>query len=406
MTGRLKLAAALLAGAVAFAAAPAVANPAAAAQPGGAVPAGFSSWSEVYAFQNRLNAAAERILAAGGAGVASIVAAPQNRELRVYGPAGAPAAVRSLASELDVPIAFLPARYPYRDLVAEAQRLVTGGYAVEAEANADGSGVAVTVTAESVSADRPALQAVARVPLTITVGDRPQSGGRQFDLPPFSGGSRYFNSTASCSNGFSVQPSGITAQWMLSAGHCGEDGTTVTIRDLPESLAHGTMFNKQPCRDTLLINYGAGTGPRIFVGPAVSFTTMPIQGSQSDFVGNLVVTDGANSGEHLNVPVVAVDVFTTITGIPCASVGPFTRASFTTATCVFAHGDSGGPAYAPFTQSHVLGRGIMSAGRFGTATCGTDTNGSNTVLYAPLFRPAGDPQIGALAANGVAIKSG
>jgi hypothetical protein len=48
----------------------------------------------------------------------------------------------------------------------------------------------------------------------------------------------------------------------------------------------------------------------------------------------------------------------------------------------------------------------MSAGRFGTATCGTDTNGSNTVLYAPLFRPAGDPQIGALTANGVAIKSG
>jgi hypothetical protein len=92
-------------------------------QPTGAVPGGFSSWSELYAFQNRLNTAAERILAAGGAGNASVVAAPDNHELRIYWNGTVPAAVQTLAAGLDVPVKLLPARFTHRDLVQRAEQL-------------------------------------------------------------------------------------------------------------------------------------------------------------------------------------------------------------------------------------------------------------------------------------------
>src|SRR5712691_4184844 len=80
--------------------------PPAAAKARGPVPAGFADWAAVYEFQGRLGAAAEEILAAGGAGNASIVANPLNHELRVYWKGGVPPTVRSLAAGLDVPVAF------------------------------------------------------------------------------------------------------------------------------------------------------------------------------------------------------------------------------------------------------------------------------------------------------------
>ncbi|MDT5028161.1 MAG: hypothetical protein QOE61_4587, partial [Micromonosporaceae bacterium] len=66
-------------------------------------------------------------------------------------------------------------------------------------------------------------------------------------------------------------------------------------------------------------------------------------------------------------------------------------------------GDSGGPAYS-YTNNGVLARGTITAGNLGSATCpGIVSNGANTVYYAPLLRPAGDPQIGSLQFYGVGI---
>jgi hypothetical protein len=365
------------------------------AQPSDAVPRGFSDWTEVYAFQTRLNAAAERILAAGGAGIASIVAAPENRELRVYWPGELPAAVRKLADGLDVPVVFLPARFTHRELVDQARRLVADPQVAQAAPLADGSGLAVTVTGQPGQGDRAGLQAGTAVPLTITVGPRQQGASRQVDTPPFWGGSAYEDGFIGCSNGFPIRFGDVFR--MIVAAHCVSDGDNITIPNQPGTA--GTVSSSSGCRDTALINYSGGSAPRIYTGPPNSSTSVEVLGATSDFVGNLVATGGAVSGEHLNIPVLAVDVFTNLNGVSaCAPgrFGPFSQAAYQTATCAITSGDSGGPVYS-YAGQNVLARGTITSGSFGTATCPNgDTRGSRTVTYAPLFRPAGDREVGSL----------
>jgi hypothetical protein len=55
----------------------------------------------------------------------------------------------------------------------------------------------------------------------------------------------------------------------------------------------------------------------------------------------------------------------------------------------------------------VTARGTLSAANVGTASCpGVSGNGANNVLYAPLVRPDGDPQIGSLRFYDYSILSG
>ena len=375
----------------------------AAAQPVDAVPAGFGTWDEVYAFQARLNAAAEQVLAAGGAGNASIVAGPQNRELRVYWKGEVPAQVLALAKGLDVPVAFLPARFTHTELVKQARRMAANPRVVEVAPQADGSGLAVTVADRVQPTDRAALQATTQVPLAIAAGPRPQAMfNRQADVPLFWGGSAYGTPTGRCTNGFPLQVAGSPNVFMISAAHCGNNGDPASISG--QASPTGTLTFKNACRDTLLINYPSGVSPAIYTGSFTSSSAASVVGTEPDFVGNLVATSGSSSGEHLNIPVQAVNVFAAITGIPCTTVGPLTRAGYNTATCAVAPGDSGGPAYSYFFGATVLGRGTITAGINGTATCpGLVPNGSNVVLYAPLVRPAGDSQVGSLTSYGVAL---
>jgi len=370
-----------------------------AVQPTDAVPAGYRSWDEVYAFQTRLNAAAERVLAAGGAGNASIVASPLDHELRVYWRGEVPASVLALAKGLDVTVVFRPAEFTHSELVKQAQRLAANPRVVEVGPQADGSGLAVTVADRLLPTDRSALEATTRIPLAITAGRRLQAMyNRQADIPLFWGGSKYNG----CTNGFPLQVAGSTNVYMISAGHCGDNGGAANIPGLASPT--GTFSSKNTCRDTLLINYPSGVSPAIYTGPFNSSTSAAVVGTASDFVGNLVAAGGAASGEHLNIPVQGVDVFGAFTGIPCTTVGPLTRAGYGTATCALAPGDSGGPVYSYSSSTTVLGRGTITGGPLGTATCpGLASNGSNIVFYAPLVRPAGDAQVGSLTSYGVGL---
>jgi hypothetical protein len=262
--------------------------------------------------------------------------------------------------------------------------------------NADGSGLAVTVAAAGQlrQSDQSALRAGTSVPLTITGGPRPQPKNRQADTPNFYGGSAYEFGIIGCSNGFPIRFA--NTYYMLVAGHCVFDGAKVTIPGQPSPT--GTVFGTSECRDTALINYPSGSYPRIYTGPANSNTSVQVLGATSDFVGNLVATGGATSGEHVNIPVQAVDVFVRVNGASCGSglTGPLTRAGYSTATCAVADGDSGGPVYA-YSGANVLARGTITSGFNGTATCPNGgTTGSNTVFYAPMFRPAGDREVGSL----------
>jgi hypothetical protein len=81
---------------------------------------------------------------------------------------------------------------------------------------ADGSGLAVTVTLPLSRADQHALEATARMPLTISVGQRPQAMfSRQADVPLFWGGSRYNSPVGGCSNGFPLLVPGAPNVYMI-----------------------------------------------------------------------------------------------------------------------------------------------------------------------------------------------
>ncbi len=52
----------------------------------------------------------------------------------------------------------------------------------------------------------------------------------------------------------------------------------------------------------------------------------------------------------------------------------------------------------------MLARGTITGGNSGAATCpGLVSNGGREVLYAPLVRPSGDPQIGSLSFYGAIL---
>jgi hypothetical protein len=363
----------------------------------GPVPAGFADWSAVYAFQTRLNAAAERLMAAGDAGNASIVADPRTHELRVYWKGAVPADVRTVAAGLDVPVAFHAAAFTHRELVAGAKRLAADPRVFQAAPEPDGSGLAVTVPGTTHLTDQAALSTSAALPLHVTVGTRPQAmTGRQADTEPFWGGSR-FNTNGPCSNGIPVKMFG--AFHMMTAGHCGENGTAANVPGQPTPT--GTIFGKSTCRDTELVSYSGQVQPRIYTGEPTGSSSVQIVGATPDFVGNLVNTGGASSGEHFNIPVAFTDVFDGVGGIPCGdAVGPLTLARYDDLTaCAVTFGDSGGPVYT-YTgrdlNTTVFARGTITGGATGASCPGAFPNGGHAVLYAPLVRPAGDSEFGSL----------
>ena len=174
--------------AVAATAAPAAAEPLkppaapGPAQPAGAVPGGFATWGELFAMQDKLNAAATRIVGARGAGYAGIVAAPATRRLTVYWKGAVPEAVRNLAGRLGVPVTFTAARFTERELLAEAKRLGGDAQVLAIGPKVDGSGLHITVSERS--ALRSGLLSTARVPLQVSTKGRPQLASRQNDSMP------------------------------------------------------------------------------------------------------------------------------------------------------------------------------------------------------------------------------
>ncbi|MDT5037634.1 MAG: hypothetical protein QOE03_2819 [Micromonosporaceae bacterium] len=367
--------------------------------PADAVPGGFVSWQQLFRAQDRLNRAAGTILAAAGDGYAGIVAAPESRQLRVYWKGSVSPAARSAATKSGVPVAFLPAAFSQRELVAEAKRVAADPRVASAAAKVDGSGLAVTVLTglRSAATDVPATS---RVPVTVTGTERPQPMlGRQADTPPFSGGSRYDNPAlgGSCTNGWAADVPGTANVFMISAGHCGSFGQFVTI---PGQSSLNDIVSDVDERDTLGVHYPDGVHGAIYRGPFNFAATAPVGGVAADFVGNFVCTGGSFSGEHCGVQVQAVDLFVNIGHV----IGPETQASAIAGQCAVAPGDSGGPVYAFQPAGKVEARGTISAGVLGTARCpGLSPNGSNVVWYAPLLRPAGDPQVGSLQFYGVGV---
>ncbi|MEU5790685.1 S1 family peptidase [Micromonospora purpureochromogenes] len=368
------------------------------AQPAEAVPGGFSSWRELFSVQERLNSAADEIMAARGDGFAGVVAAPEDRKLTVYWKGQVPGSVRDLAKRLAVPVRFKPARFHQREMVAEAQRLAADPRAVSVSAKVDGSGLAVTVTGRAPAAGKQDVLRTARLPLSLSTASRPTLLNRQNDFAPYWGGARYY-AAGGCSTGFGVYWN--DARQILSAGHCGSNGQVAYDGGGPTNTM-GSIINDNNPRDTLMIRVAAGG--RIYTGPYNAATSIGVGGAVSDYVGNYVCTGGASSGEHCSIRVSVVNQFINVGYV----IGPVTQANHVTAgACAAAPGDSGGPVYSYRSDGRVDARGTISAGVTGTAVCpGVVANGSSTVWYAPLLRPVGDAQIGSLTYHGASLIQG
>lgn len=392
----------LLAAGIAAVAAVGLVPPAVADTGPAAVPGGYASWADLYAMQDRLDRAAIAVSEADKAGDASIVVSAVDRLVLVYWPGAVPAAIRGAAAASGVAVSFRPARFGHAELVSEASRLAGTGKVASVAPKADGSGLTVAVPAQPSPTGRAQLAALTSIPMSVEVRTSPQAMvGRQADVPRFKGGSRYNTPVGGCTNGFALRhPQGD--YFMVSAAHCGTAGEYVLDVTIPgQPSPTGYSFAKLPCRDTMAIGYAGMVAAQIYTGAFNSLSTTHVAGATPDFVGDLIATGGASSGEHQGVPVTVVDEFIAVGGINCATVGPLTRAA-RTGQCVVAPGDSGGPAYS-YVGSDVLGRGTITAGFRNVSCPGVSPIGSDTVWYAPLLRPPGDPQVGSLTFGGVDI---
>jgi hypothetical protein len=382
-------------------------------KPAGDVPGGFHTWAELYEYQGRLNATAAKIQAVDPANP-GVVADPTSRELRVYWHGAVPARVSEIARSAGVPVKILPAAHRHGDLVAEARRLSADPRAAGVSPRADGSGLDLKVTTVQRPAGKADLFASARVPLRVTVGQRPAATlGRPADTPRFWGGSRYYwigsGVYSACTNGFAIAFPGQANRYMITAAHCGIENGAIYIQG--QGFPTGVMGFRPICRDTALINYPGGVSAAIYTGAWNSVTSVLVGGAASDYVGNFVNTGGATTGEHGGIQVNTVDHFTPVTGSPCpGSVGPLNIATSTTGGCVTMAGDSGGPVYY-YSGGRAIGVGTISAG-LNSAYCpsvdpsicpGPSCFGYSTVYYAPLLRAVGGIYAGSLTYYGVNI---
>ncbi|MGW7201733.1 hypothetical protein [Streptomyces chryseus] len=380
-------------------------------QPTERVPEGFRSWGELWSVQHRLNTAAEKIEKVSkldkGSGYAGIIAAPENRELKVYWHGAVPDQVESAIAIQQVPIQVIPAKYSASKLHSEALRLNARDAIKAIIPKVDGSGLALRVNKErSLVADKALKNAVraARVEVEITevptslsahtVAGRgpstlPTACGalsfcRQNDTPPYYAGGQIWNTFRQryCSTGFAVQ-TGDGKRGMLTNSDCGWPRDLVSDGG-GDSI--GFIRQHEEKRGTAIIE--ANAAGRIFDGgydPATTFSK-PVAGATQSYVGNWLCTSGAFSGVICGIKVTEVNGYMCCydTGYggqlpgqtPGGLIRPVTFAMQVDGTSAGGTGDDGGPIFelTDDTQA-VIAKGIFDGASVGSSErpCTGDT---------------------------------
>jgi hypothetical protein len=320
------------------------------------VPGGFPSWAEVMRMQQRLNAAATSIQDAAKAmsdsGYASVIAAPENRELVVYWQGDVPASVeRVIARESrNVPIRVLPAAYSEKEMVAEVQRLGKDPAYAQVSPMVDGSGIQVRKVAGRTPLARTRTS-------SVEMFDEASAPGpgilftRQNDSSPYWGGAR----TQNCTTGWAIWWNNNSR--ILSAGHCGNNGNN--IFDGGGDFM-GPVINDNDARDTHMIDV-RGHG-RVWDGPWFEPTfTKAVRGATFSNIGNFVCSSGSRSGIICNIRVTA-------NNSSWAGRFPMVYADQQNFVSGAGQGDSGGPVFElPFPDDgRVFAKGTITGGVDGT----------------------------------------
>jgi hypothetical protein len=329
----------------------------------GPAPGGFASWKELLVTQEKLVKAADRISTAakehGGSGYAGIIAAPENRELRVYWKGSTPKQIDGLVGELrgEVPISVLPAKYSARELEREMARLIrkSGSVITSIAPLQDGSGL--VASGASLNSTRSEVSG-ATVPVTVEDGIAPKLITRWNDSPPWYGGAAYNSVGGGCSTGFAVSWGGVSR--VLSAGHCANVGNVASD---PTGEVIGTVGADNNGLDALLIN--ASAAGRVFNSSGATEFTNQVIGTFGSYVGMWVCTSGAYSGTNCSIQVQQVNVTLNVGYLITGTV----RAEQTAHTNAVGQGDSGGPVEVVNTANtnQVYAAGVNTAIDAGTA---------------------------------------
>jgi hypothetical protein len=316
-----------------------------------APPAPFRSWSELMKVQDRLDARAEKIVAARDDSFTGIEVSAPKGMLTVYWKGGAPSAPAAAAIEKaradGVEVVVLDAPYSEAELMAEGEKLVSREEVTAVAPKVDGSGLLVSLTPGSVGV------LFGAVPIS-TDEAKPATASRGDDSSPYWGGARWNG----CSTGFAISISG--SRRMLSAGHCAANGDTAKDGG---GQTMGKVAGDSNPYDRLYIN--TSSEGRIYdggVGLGESYKR--VSGSARSFVGNYVCTSGAYSGTRCGSQVKAVNQTINVGYLIYKTV----RAEKLDHTNAIGNGDSGGPVYATTSDtSRVTAKGTNTAIDLSTA---------------------------------------
>ncbi|GAA2601118.1 S1 family peptidase [Winogradskya consettensis] len=165
---------------------------------------------------------------------------------------------------------------------------------------------------------------------------------RRDDVPSFYGGGGITFGGGVCSSGYAVQNSAGT-RFMVTAGHCFADGTTVTTES--GATTYGTVSHRRlptvtgHAQDLELIG-GSSYAGRIFTGGVTSSTSAPVVAAGTAYVGfTNYCHSGRTTGENCG------HTATSITAQVCTQTGCKSPVIAFTGGVMIQGGDSGSPFY-------------------------------------------------------------
>lgn len=222
------------------------------------------------------------------------------------------------------------------------------------------------------------LKGVTLVPLVVRTVDSAESdarflASRQDDSTPWLGGSQVSMAGRWCSSGYPVKMNGTGNEYLTTAFHCIDGaGSTGSVKDgAGDPLGvwkNQSSWNRKSYDATLIKPSSGVVGSQVYRGNAWSTLNVGLSAAATSTVGDWVCINGANSGAHCLVEVLAKNEgFYGIDGTPLAG---HVRAGHVDAGATAAvSGDSGGPIY-QLKGSSYYGLGTISQGVSGTkVTC-------------------------------------
>ena len=306
-------------------------------------PAGFASWQEVLTTQYHLNEIAVRLsdAVAGLRGYAGIsVPTEEGRVVVRWQGAPPPEAVEAVDRERGSAV-LRPAVYSTRDLGTAIDQVLAlaqaeGAPISAADPVADGSGITVFTTGP-IAIAQDLVSRATPVAATVEPGSSVPAFDRLADASPYWGGARWRTWAGSCTSGFAVHRIQDGHDFLISAGHCADDGDDAYTG---ASAYMGRVVGDDDMHDTLLID--ATSEGRMYQGLYTTADSVPIAPkAMQSFPGNYVCASGSYSGTTCYSKVISVGGAINIG----YTVKPTVRAEQLSHTAAVGNGDSGGPVF-------------------------------------------------------------